>query len=210
MLEQLDFLDRKAEDMLLSPQEAEYKSCLHSELTKLLRKEELYWLQRSKAKRLVHGDDNTTYFQLLANGRYRKTRIYQLEQEEGVIVGDENLKTYITNYYKGLFGSPESNHFTLDETHVEDIPQVFDLEIEILSAAFSKNEISEAIFRWNTIRHLGRMGSQLNFINTFWDIVKPDLLALFNEFHQGTLLLHCLNFGVITLLPKKAEATMIQ
>ena len=80
MLEQLDYLDRKAEDMLLSQQEVDYKSCLHSELTKLLRKEELYWLQRSKAKRLVHGDDNTAYFQLLANGRYRKTRIYQLEQ----------------------------------------------------------------------------------------------------------------------------------
>jgi hypothetical protein len=35
-------------------------------------------------------------------------------------------------------------------------------------------------------------------------------LALFNEFHQGTLPLHCLNFGIITLLPKKTEATMIQ
>ena len=124
LLEQLDFFDRKAEDMLLSQQEVDYKSCLHSELTKLLKEEELYWLQRSKAKRLVHGDDNTKYFQLLANGRYRKTRIYQLEQEEG----DENLKTYITNYYKGLFGSPESNHFTLDETHIEDISQVSDLD----------------------------------------------------------------------------------
>jgi hypothetical protein len=112
---QLDILDRKAEHNVLSLQEADYKSCLHAQLTKLLREEELYWLQRSKATRLVHGE-------LLANGRYRKMRMYQLEQEEGVIVGEENLKTYITNYYKGLFGSPESNHFTLDETHIEDIP----------------------------------------------------------------------------------------
>jgi hypothetical protein len=35
-------------------------------------------------------------------------------------------------------------------------------------------------------------------------------LALFNEFLQGTLTLHCINFGIITLLPKKDEATMIQ
>jgi hypothetical protein len=35
-------------------------------------------------------------------------------------------------------------------------------------------------------------------------------LAFFNEFHQGTLPLHCLNFGAITLLPKKVEVTMIQ
>ena len=62
MLAQLDILDRKAEDNTLSLQEADYKSCLHAELTMLLREEELYWLQRSKATRLVHGDDNTTYF----------------------------------------------------------------------------------------------------------------------------------------------------
>jgi hypothetical protein len=95
---------------VLSLQEVDYKCCLHAELTKLLREEELYWLQRSKATRLVHSDDNTTYFQLPANGRYHKMRIYQLEQEEGVILGEENLTTYITNFYKSLFGSPESNH----------------------------------------------------------------------------------------------------
>jgi len=56
----------------------------------------------------------------------------------------------------------------------------------------------------------GPDGFPAEFYQHFWDIVKPDLLAHFNEFHQGTLPLHCLNFGVITLLPKKAEATMIQ
>lgn len=39
------------------------------------------------------------YFQMLANGRHSKSRIYQLEQDEGVIVGDVNLKYYITDYY---------------------------------------------------------------------------------------------------------------
>jgi hypothetical protein len=153
----------------------------------------------------MHGDDNTTYFQLLANGRYRKTRIYQLEQEEGVIVGEENIKTYITNYYKGLFGSPESNQFTLDETHIEDIPQVSDLENEILSDAFSENEIKEAIFQMEHNKAPGSDGFPAEFYQHFWDIIKPDLMALFNELHQGTLRLHCLNFGVITLLPKKLK-----
>jgi hypothetical protein len=37
---QLDFLDRKAEENVLSLQEVDYKSCLHAELTKLLREEE--------------------------------------------------------------------------------------------------------------------------------------------------------------------------
>ena len=35
-------------------------------------------------------------------------------------------------------------------------------------------------------------------------------MSLFQEFHQGTLPLHCLNFGTIILLPKKNDAKLIQ
>ena len=70
-----------------------------------MREEELYWLQRSKVTKLLQGDDNTKYFQLMANGRHRKTRISQLEQEEGIIVGHDNLKNYITSYYKKIVWS---------------------------------------------------------------------------------------------------------
>jgi len=38
----------------------------------------------------------------VAKVRHRKTKIVQPEQ--GVIVGDGNLKNYITEYYKELFG----------------------------------------------------------------------------------------------------------
>jgi len=125
-------------------------------------------------------------------------------------VGDENLKTYITNYYTGLFGSPESNYFSLNEEFTEDIPQVSDLENEILSDAFTEKEIREAIFQMELNKAPGPDGFPAEFYQTFWEVIKPDLLALFNEFHQGSLPLHSLNFGVITLLPKKAEAIMIQ
>jgi len=84
--------------MLLSPQELEHKHVLSAELSEMHREEELYWFQRSKATRLLQGDTNTRYFQLVANGRHRRTRIFQLEQEEGTIVGHENIKTYITEY----------------------------------------------------------------------------------------------------------------
>jgi len=102
-MDKIDILDRKAETTLLSSQEVELRYHLKGQLTKLLREEEIYWLQRSKATKLLQGDDNTKYFHTLANGRHRKTKITQLEQE-GIIVGDANLKDYITDYYKRLFG----------------------------------------------------------------------------------------------------------
>jgi hypothetical protein len=47
------------------------------------------------------------------------------------------------------------------------------------------------------------MASQQNFTN-FLEVVKPDLLVLFHEFHEGRLPLHSLNFEVI-LLPEKRK-----
>ena len=54
----IDVLDKKAETSLLSPQELELRHHLKGQLTKLLREEEIYWLQRSKATKLLQGDDD--------------------------------------------------------------------------------------------------------------------------------------------------------
>ena len=75
----IDDLDRKAETIVLSPQEMELRHHLKGQLTKLLREDEIYWPQRSKTTNLLQGDDNTKYFHLVENGRQRKTKIIQLE-----------------------------------------------------------------------------------------------------------------------------------
>jgi hypothetical protein len=51
-----------------------------------------------------------------------KKRIYQLEQDKGTIVGEENLEVYITEYYKKIFGAPAKNNFTMQEDVIADIP----------------------------------------------------------------------------------------
>jgi hypothetical protein len=100
LLDKLDMLDKKVEVSLLSAQEADLKQCLDNRLSQLLREEELKWYQRSKAKHLLEGDTNTKYFQLLVNGRHRKTHIFQLQDGSQNICGDSELKEYITTYYK--------------------------------------------------------------------------------------------------------------
>ena len=82
----------------------------------MLREEEIRWYQRAKGKELLEGDSNTKYFQLIASGKHGKTRIYQLQDGNHTISGDENLKKYITTYYRGLFGAPDNNNFSLDAT----------------------------------------------------------------------------------------------
>lgn len=95
----------------------------------------------------------------MANGKRRKKKIIQLEQDEGTIVGHENLKLNISNYYKKLFGASEVNHVSLDEHATADIPQLQEEENEVLSAPFTENEVFEAItqMKHNKLR-LPRIG----------------------------------------------------
>src|SRR4051794_13449288 len=58
------------------------------------------------------------------NGKLRKKKIFQPEQEEGTIVEQENLKVYITEYYRKLFGDPEPNVHSMMEEHDHNIPQL--------------------------------------------------------------------------------------
>ena len=81
---------------------------------------------------------------MLANGRHRKKYIHSLNQDEGAIEGLDELKAFITKYYKTLFGAPDEGNFTLDESQTEDIPQVSNEENAFLIAPFSEEEIKKS------------------------------------------------------------------
>jgi hypothetical protein len=92
------------------------KSQSNAQIASLLREEELKWYQRSKSQFILEGDSNTRYFHSMANGWHRKKHIHSLVQDEGTIEGHEQHKSYITNYYKNLFGEPVEGNFTMDES----------------------------------------------------------------------------------------------
>ncbi|WVZ53969.1 hypothetical protein U9M48_004850 [Paspalum notatum var. saurae] len=98
----------------------------------------------------------------------------------------------------------------MDETRHDDIPQVSELENEILVSPFSEEEVKMAVFQMKHNTAPGPNGFQVEFYQTFWINIKEDLMALFTEFHKGTLPLHSLNFGTIILLPKGNDVKQIQ
>jgi mannosylglycoprotein endo-beta-mannosidase len=206
----IDDLEAKAEVRPLSVQEIEQKSQSNAEIAKLLREEELKWYQRSKAQFILEGDSNTRYFHCVANGRHRKKLIRSLVQDEGTIEGHDQLKSFITSYYKGLFGAPEEDNFSFDETRTDDIPQVSQEENDFLTSPYTEEEVRKAVFQMEHNKAPGPDGFPAEFYQSFWDVIKADLLALFMDLHAGQLELFRLNFGEIILLPKVNEAERIQ
>jgi hypothetical protein len=210
LLRKAEELDKKAESQLLSQQDWDLKQCVHVRLTQLLREEELKWFQRAKTTRVLKGDSNTKYFHMVANGKRRKTRIFRLEQEDGIVEGEEQLRSYITNYYQNLFGCPDRGRLSLNESSVEDIPQVTGEESKRLIEVFSEKEVRDAIFQMKHNKAPGPDRFPAEFYQVFWSLIKDDLMALFRDFHRGYLPLFSLNFGIITLLPKEKEVKKIQ
>ena len=179
-------------------------------LFQLRRDEESKWAQRAKVKYIQEGGSNTRYFHIIANGKHKKKKILQLEQEEGTIVGQENLKTYISEYYKQLFGAPVSKNFALDENRVHDMPQISQEENEILTQNFSAKEVFEAIQQMEHNKAPGQNGFPAEFYQSFWEIIKTDLMVMFVQLRAGNMPLFKINFGIITLLPKKEDASKIE
>lgn len=124
LLSIIDELDLKAECNPLNSAEREALKNANETINKLRRDEESKWAQRAKVKHIQEGGNNTRYFHLIANGKHRKKKIFQLEQQEGTIVGEDNLKVYITEFYKKLFGAPATSNISLVEDFVHDIPQL--------------------------------------------------------------------------------------
>jgi hypothetical protein len=44
-----------------------------------------------------------------------KKCIYSIAQDEGIIEDHDNLKSYVTNYYKNLLRTRDEGNFSMDE-----------------------------------------------------------------------------------------------
>jgi hypothetical protein len=87
-------LDTQAEIRTLTDEERNQLESARYDLIKLLREEELKYYQWAKVTNILLGDNNTWYFQMVANGKHHKKRIFSLEHEGGKIEGQHNLKGY--------------------------------------------------------------------------------------------------------------------
>jgi hypothetical protein len=97
-------------------------------------------------------------------------------------VGQENLKTFINNYYKNLFGTLAPCFVSLREKVTQDIPQLSEEERIILTSPIIKRRCLKPF--------LGPYGFPVEFYQRFCPVIKNDLMAIVVE-HMD--ICHCIN-----------------
>ena len=149
------------------------------------------------------------FIELLMVEREKNT-ILSFKKGDEVVEGDSNLLAHATEYYKILFGPEQGYSFPLAPDLWDENELVQEYENEILTQPFSEEEIKEALFQMEKNKAAGPDSIPIEFYQSCWEIVKNDIIQLFDDFYNGLLDVSRLNYGVITLLPKVVDAEKIQ
>jgi hypothetical protein len=115
-----------------------------------------------------------------------------------------------TSYYKSLFGIGEGDAIDIDPSLWPQEGKVNVQKNYDLTKPFSEEEIKYALFQMDKNKAAGPDGLPVEFFQVCWTIIKSDMLELFEDFYLGNLDIKRINYGIITLLPKTKEASMIQ
>uniref|UniRef100_A0A453QLB1 Reverse transcriptase domain-containing protein n=1 Tax=Aegilops tauschii subsp. strangulata TaxID=200361 RepID=A0A453QLB1_AEGTS len=161
-------------------------------------------MQKSHENWLLKGDRNTDYFHRIVNGRRRRNTIFSLSCGDEMIEGTKNLLNHATKFYKDLFGPASGNLCKLKEDMSESNEKLTDIDNFILTRPFSETEIKNALFSMKPNKAPGPDNIPIEFFQHCWEIVKSEVMLLFEWFHDNKLDVQRLNYGIITLLPKVA------
>ena len=113
--------------------------------------------QRSRTLWLHEGDQNTRFFHSCASQRFRRNRIVELENFEGVVcTGEEEITNLLIQYYQTLFTSVTPQHL---EEVLATIPKVITDEMNsMLRAEYVQDEVDEALKHMESLKSLGPDG----------------------------------------------------
>ena len=129
-----------------------------------------------------------------------------MDGPEGPVVEQKAMMEVAVNFYKDVFKNEGRPNIHLADDFWSHNKKVPEEENNVLTAPFTELEIQEAVFSCYAEGAPGPDGISFVFYNKFWDLVKGDLVNMFNEFFSGELDLYRLNFAMISLIPKEEGA----
>jgi hypothetical protein len=142
----------------------------------------------------------------VANQRRRKKFIHVLDGPEGPVTENKEMLKVATDFYKDIFKNEARPAIILQDTFFSEDEKVTMEENRMLGSAFTEKEVKIAAFGSYADGAPGPDGIPFMFYQKFWEVIKNDLISMFNAWFNDDLDLYRLNFAMITLIPKENEA----
>ncbi|CAL0299064.1 unnamed protein product [Lupinus luteus] len=185
--------------VVLSEEDIATRRSAIAELWRLYSQKNNLLFQKSRQRWLKDGDSNSKFFHASINRMRSSNRIPGL-YIDGIWVNDPiRVKTHIGQFFKSRFEENHWNRPLLDGVGFESIS---DDDNVYLTNRFVEAEIKEEVWSCEGDKSPGRDDYNFSFIKIFWEIMKPGIIAMVDDFyHHGNLARGC-NASFTVLVPK--------
>ena len=178
------------------------------QLENVLNIEEEFWREKSKVTWHTDGDRNTKYFHRLTKIKNTSKLINSLMNGDNMITDPEEISSHITNHYKNIFAANIVVQDLQVSQLIEDsIPNLISEEVNtLLTRLPTPTEIHEAVMAMNKDGAPSPDGFGASFFQSYWDIVKLEVINAVLEFFTKDWILPNFNANTIILIPKVPDA----
>jgi hypothetical protein len=207
MMADLIALDEVEDSRPLSIEERGRKEQLIVGLEKVILMDEISWRQKSRALWLKEGDKNSSFFHRIANSNQNANTIGHLSINGIASTDQDEIRNHIAQFYEQLYKEDGHRRPLLDGIQFSSIS---DEDANWLERPFDEVEIAKVIQGCNGDKAPGPDGFSLAFFQHCWSIVRIDMLAVCNEFHEHCQFEQSLNATFVSLIPKKHGADHLE
>ena len=180
------------------------RNLIKKELRDVLLKEEVHWRQSSRIKWIKDGDSNSKFFHRVENGRRKKKFIKFLVTKDGEnLSGSDDISEEILKYFRRLYTKPERNSWKIEGL---DWSPISIQSVDCLDRPFLEEEVCSVVFQLNRNKAPGLDGFTMELYQDCWDVIKEDLMKVFQEFHSSGIINQSTNANFIALMPKKSQS----
>ncbi|WMV14449.1 hypothetical protein MTR67_007834 [Solanum verrucosum] len=188
---------------ILEEEEIVSKLALTAEFEEVAKKEETAWRQRSRAVWLKQGDRNTSFFHKTANAHRRVNTIDKIKVRDELLTEPAEIQKEITEYYEKLYAETEDWRPDLE---MIGCPTIDEDDNNQLMAPFEAQEILEGIKACAGDKAPGPDGFSMAFFSQCWEVIKKEVVAAVQNFHEEGVFEKSINATFVTLIPKKTGA----
>uniref|UniRef100_A0A2N9EHP5 Reverse transcriptase domain-containing protein n=1 Tax=Fagus sylvatica TaxID=28930 RepID=A0A2N9EHP5_FAGSY len=223
MIADLRELDDEKDSRPLSIEERGRREQLVVGLEKVILMDEISWRQKSRVLWLKEGDKNSSFFHRIANSNRNANTIGHLIINGTTSTDQDEIREHIAQFYEQLYTEDGRRRPFLDGIHFSFISDedakwflrafLLLMRMEMLSKVerpFDEDEIAKVVQGCNGDKAPGPDGFSLAFFQHCWSVVRNDVLAVCNEFHEHCQFERSLNATFVSLIPKKHGADQIK
>lgn len=178
---------------------------LKEQHAELLRREEVYWWDKSRALWVAEGDHNTKFLHATSNIKRNKNKITAILDGGGILRSTEaELEHVALDHFVKLLGNFCQAGDMLDNRLLELMHKLVSVEeAKLLCEPYSLEEVKRATFKLHPHKAPGPDGMTTKFYQKCWDFLGYDIWLVVEEFRKKGKFVREMNNTVIALIPKK-------